>query len=187
MAGDGAEHDPPRLRAAQAFCKAGNTLVVQIGQGKGGIRLPDRPKGIRHIGPAEQLRLKRLAPRAQLQHLVDQDFHRMRPIAQHLRIALSGGRWQQKVVHAADLWGRIPQADGNAGPQHGRQHFGRVARHPEFALDDIACPILFRRCHRVTDEPSEIWAQARRISTPILASGSRCCTAPMSQAAPGMP
>ena len=101
-AGGGPVLDTAPARAAQAAADHGDAFVAHEIFGEVGVGGPDVAQAVEHPPAAEQLGLQPVATGAHLQAVVDQQLHRIGPVA----AARVGPRpcplGQQEVVHAAD-------------------------------------------------------------------------------------
>ena len=126
-AGIGEEPDLARMDAAQVLGDDRNMLGLQVLAHELGITGTDRIAGeaLQYVGAAEHLGLDALAVRAALEHVVDQQFHRIAAVACGRAVAgVAFG--QQEVVHAADLQHRVAQARGHAGAERSGQRGGVI-------------------------------------------------------------
>lgn len=104
-----------RMDAAQIFGNDGNVFGLQVLAHEFCIARADRVAGeaLEHVGATEDLGLDAFAMRAALEHVVDQQLHRVTAVTRGCAIT-DLAFWQQKMVHAADLEHRIAQAGCNA-------------------------------------------------------------------------
>src|SRR3989344_518827 len=116
---DGEKNHLARINIQYILGDDGNPLRVQVVQNKIGVALTDvhGREVVHDLRPAKYLGLHGLAPGAQLEHLVDQQFHRVRTIAaRRIRHVTIG---QHEMVHPSHMRAAVPQAGGNTRPQHG--------------------------------------------------------------------
>ncbi len=144
LARHGEKYHFPRVDIEHVLGNDGNSLRLQVIHHEGGVPLSHVHGGeiVHDLPAAEDLGLHGFPARAQLQHLVDEQFHGIGPIAAGHVVGVAVG--QHEMVHPADAAAAVPEAGGDAGPEHRHDHevFVRHEILPGQHLDGVVLEVV---------------------------------------------